>query len=219
MLGINVKKFELNSNTFDKPISILIIGIRGTGKTELIKDMLHKTSILPTIFNADCERNDYSKLTTKNIHYEFTPKIINDISQRKLIDVKLKIADKDVIVFDDIFFDVLPNNHCIDNLFLQNRHYKTSLIISVQHPSSVPITIRENTDYIFILGNTQLDFRKHIYDNYVQVYDSTNQISFSEFCNILDELTLVDKHICLVIDKTLSVSTIQERIFWYKARM
>ena len=52
-------------------------------------------------------------------------------------------------------------------LFMNGRHWKIMLIITMQYPLGVPPNLRPNIAYTFILREPYLTNRKRIYENYI----------------------------------------------------
>ena len=51
-------------------------------------------------------------------------------------------------------------------LFMNGRHWKIMLVITMQYPLGVPPNLRTNIDYAFILRAPYINNRKRIYENY-----------------------------------------------------
>ena len=95
-------------------------------------------------------------------------------------------------------------------LFLNGRHWKLMLIITMQYPLGVPPTLRTNIDYVFILREPYIANRKRIYENYAGMFPT-----FESFCQVMDQCT--ENYECLVINNNVKSNKLQDQVFWYKA--
>jgi hypothetical protein len=95
-------------------------------------------------------------------------------------------------------------------LFMNGRHWKVFLIITMQYPLGIPPTLRTNIDYVFILREPYIANRKRIYENYAGMFPT-----FESFCQVMDQCT--ENYECLVIDNNVKSNKLSDQIFWYKA--
>ena len=95
-------------------------------------------------------------------------------------------------------------------LFMNGRHWKILLIITMQYPLGIPPNLRTNIDYVFILREPYINNRKKIYENYAGMFPT-----FESFCQVMDQCT--ENFECLVINNNAKSNKLQEQIFWYKA--
>ena len=65
------------------------------------------------------------------------------------------------------------------------------------HPINIKQNIISKIDYIFIFNNEFISNRKRLYNLYC--YDI--QISFDNFCLLMDNYTNRDKNDCIIIDR------------------
>ena len=95
-------------------------------------------------------------------------------------------------------------------LFMNGRHWKIMLVITMQYPLGVPPNLRTNIDYTFILREPYLNNRKRIYDNYAGMFST-----FESFCQVMDQCT--ENYECLVVCNNAKSNKLEDQIFWYKA--
>ena len=95
-------------------------------------------------------------------------------------------------------------------LFMNGRHWKVMLIITMQYPLGIPPNLRTNIDYVFILREPYIANRKRIYENYAGMFPT-----FESFCQVMDQCT--ENYECLVINNNSKSNSLKEQIFWYKA--
>ena len=95
-------------------------------------------------------------------------------------------------------------------LFMNGRHWKIMLVITMQYPLGVPPNLRTNIDYTFILREPYITNRKRIYENYAGMFTT-----FESFCQVMDQCT--ENYECLVIANNAKSNKLGDQIFWYKA--
>ena len=229
-MTLELKKFDMNYITFKKeenkgPV-VVLIGRRDTGKSFLVRDLLfhHKDIPLGTVISGTEAGNGfYSNHVPKLfIHEEYNTSIITNILKRqrgvlkevnKQIQMykKSNIDPRAFVILDDCLYD---NGWARDKmmrlLFMNGRHWKIMLIITMQYPLGIPPTLRTNIDYVFILREPYIANRKRIYENYAGMFPT-----FESFCQVMDQCT--ENFECLVINNNVKSNKLQDQIFWYKA--
>tara|TARA_Y100000385_G_C12994785_1_gene594436 strand:- start:125 stop:964 length:840 start_codon:yes stop_codon:yes gene_type:complete len=230
-MTLELKKFSMNAITFKKdenkgPV-VVLIGRRDTGKSFLVRDLLyhHKDIPLGTVISGTEAGNGfYSNHVPKLfIHEEYNSEIIANILKRQKMVLKqvnkqilqykrCQIDPRAFVILDDCLYD---NSWARDKLmrllFMNGRHWKIMLIITMQYPLGIPPTLRTNIDYVFILREPYISNRKRIYDNYAGMFPT-----FESFCQVMDQCT--ENYECLVINNNAKSNRLQDQIFWYKAK-
>ena len=229
-MTLNLKKFDMKRITFLKNESkgpvIVLIGRRDTGKSFLVRDLLFHHVDIPigtVISGTEAGNGFYSSHIPKLfIHDEYNTGIIENILKRqkavikqvnKQIEMykKSSIDARAFVILDDCLYD---NGWARDKmmrlLFMNGRHWKVMLIITMQYPLGIPPTLRTNIDYVFILREPYIANRKRIYENYAGMFPT-----FESFCQVMDQCT--ENYECLVIDNNVKSNQLQEQIFWYHA--
>jgi len=205
---------------------IVLVGKRDTGKTFLIRDLLYHHQDIPigtVISGTEAGNGFYSKIVPKLfIHEEYNSTIIENVLRRqKLI---LKQVNKEIesykrsttdprtfVILDDCLYDnTWSRDKLMRLLFLNGRHWKVMLVISMQYPLGIPPLLRTNIDFVFILRENILNNRKRIWENYASMFPT-----LESFCSVMDQTT--ENYECLVINNNAKSNNIQDQIFWYKA--
>lgn len=223
----DIKRIKFNPNASEGPV-IVMIGKRGTGKSVLVKDLLyhHQDLKLGMIMSGTEQGNGfYSTLAPRVfIHYEYNTSLIETIIQRqkkvlKYIKNELKTKRRSntdgrvFIILDDCLYDqAWTRDKLMRMLFMNGRHWKIMLMITMQYPLGVPPNLRTNIDYTFILRESNLANRKRIWINYAGMCPT-----FEFFCTIMDQCT--ENYECLVIANNAKSNKLEDQIFWYKAKM
>jgi hypothetical protein len=229
-MTLQLKKFDMKSITF-KPDQntgpvIVLIGRRDTGKSFLVRDLLFYHQDIPigtVISGTEAGNGFYSHHVPKLfIHDEYNTAIIENILKRQktvLKQMKKEIESykrstidpRTFVILDDCLFDDRwTRDKMMRLLFMNGRHWKIMLIITMQYPLGIPPTLRTNIDYVFILREPYIANRKRIYENYAGMFPT-----FESFCQVMDQCT--ENYECLVINNNVKSNKLHEQIFWYKA--
>jgi hypothetical protein len=156
------------------------------------------------------------------IHGEYHSVIVENILKRqrcvikqikKEIDTykKSAIDPRTFVIMDDCLYDnTWSRDKLMRLLFMNGRHYKIMLVITMQYPLGIPPTLRTNIDYVFILREPYIANRKRIYENYAGMFPT-----FEAFCQVLDQTT--ENYDCMVINNNAKSNKLQDQVFWYHA--
>jgi hypothetical protein len=229
-MTLDLKKFDMRSISFKynetKGPVITLIGRRDTGKSFLVRDLLYYQQDIPigTVISGTEEGNGfYSKMVPKLfIHNEYNTAIIENILKRQrtvLKQIKREmetykkstIDSRAFVILDDCLFDsIWTRDKMMRLLFMNGRHWKIMLIITMQYPLGMPPVLRTNIDYVFILREPYIANRKRIYENYAGMFPT-----LESFCQVMDQCT--ENYECLVINNNVKSNKLQDQVFWYKA--
>lgn len=229
-MTLELKKFDMKNITFqaneNKGPVVVLIGRRDTGKSFLVRDLLFYKRDIPigTVISGTEEGNGfYGKHVPKLfIHNEYNTAIIENVLKRQkqvLKQVKKEtetykrsnIDPRTFVILDDCLYDNgWTKDKMMRLLFMNGRHWKVMLIITMQYPLGVPPNLRTNIDYVFILREPYIANRKRIYENYAGMFPT-----FESFCQVMDQCT--ENYECLVINNNSKSNKLHDQIFWYKA--
>lgn len=230
MSTLDLKKFDMKSISFKsneaKGPVIVLIGKRDTGKSFLVRDLLYYHQEIPigTVISGTEEGNGFygSMIPKLFIHNEYNTAIIENILKRQrtvLKQVKKEIETykkssidpRAFVILDDCLFDSSwSRDKMMRLLFMNGRHWKVMLVITMQYPLGVPPILRTNIDYVFILRENYIANRKRIYENYAGMFPT-----FESFCQVMDQCT--ENYECLVINNNSKSNKLQDQVYWYKA--
>lgn len=207
------------------PVCVLI-GRRDTGKSFLVRDLLFYQQDIPIgVVVAGTEEGNgfYGKLVPKLfIHTEYSSVIIENILKRQkgvLKQIKKELETKrrstidprTFVILDDCLYDATwTRDKLMRLLFMNGRHWKIMLIITMQYPLGIPPTLRTNIDFVFLLREPYIANRKRIYENYAGMFPT-----FESFCQVMDQCT--ENYECLVINNNSKSNRLNDQVFWYKA--
>ena len=156
------------------------------------------------------------------VHNEYNTAIIENIlkRQRQVLKQMKKevetykrttIDPRAFVILDDCLYDnTWARDKMMRLLFMNGRHWKVMLVITMQYPLGIPPNLRTNIDYVFILRENYIANRKRIYDNYAGMFPT-----FESFCQVMDQCT--ENYECLVIHNNSKSNKLQDQVFWYKA--
>ena len=229
-MNLELKRFDMKNITFKpneaKGPVIVLIGRRDTGKSFLVRDLLYYHQDIPigTVISGTEEGNGfYGKMVPKLfIHNEYNTAIIENILKRQkgvLKQIKREIETfrrstidpRTFVILDDCLYDnTWARDKMMRLLFLNGRHWKVMLLITMQYPLGIPPTLRTNIYYVFILREPYIANRKRIYENYAGMFPT-----FESFSQVMDQCT--ENYECLVINNNSKSNKLQDQVFWYKA--
>ena len=227
---LELKKFDMRNIKFNPdenngPV-VVLIGRRDTGKTYLVRDLLYYHQDIPigtVISGTEAGNGFYSNHVPKLfIHEEYNTAIIENILKRQrtvLKQVKREleaykrsnIDSRAFVILDDCLFDATwTRDKMMRLLFMNGRHWKIMLVITMQYPLGIPPTLRTNIDYVFILREPYIANRRRIWENYAGMFPT-----FESFVQVMDQCT--ENYECLVINNNVKSNKLHDQIFWYKA--
>ncbi len=226
-MTLELKKFDMKSISFkpneNKGPVIVLIGKRDTGKSFLVRDLLFYQQDIPigtVISGTEAGNGFYSEHVPKLfIHEEYNQELIAKILKRQRECLKAiksqpnqtPIDPRTFCILDDCLYDAgWAKDKLMRLLFMNGRHWKIMLIITMQYPLGIPPNLRTNIDYVFILREPYLTNRKRIYENYAGMFPT-----FESFCQVMDQCT--ENYECLVINNNAKTNKLTDMIFWYKA--
>jgi hypothetical protein len=231
-MTLELKKFSMKSIKFDPnqnqgPV-IVLIGRRDTGKSFLVKDLLYYHQDIPVgvvISGTEAGNGFYGSIVPKLfIHDEYNTAIIQNILKRQKVVLKeikkeievykrrtSKIDPRAFVILDDCLYDnSWSRDKMMRLLFMNGRHWKIMLVITMQYPLGIPPNLRTNIDYVFILREPYINNKKRIWENYAGMFPT-----FESFCQVMDQCT--EDYECLVINNNAKSNKLVDQIFWYKA--
>ena len=213
----NENKTEHNKNwpyILDHPYRVLIPGWSGSGKTNLLSNLIENQPDIDNIYlyAKDPYKSKYRYLINKRegvgINHFKDPKAFIEYSN-DMHDVYKNIDDynpdkenKILTIFDDITADMIHNkklNSIVTELFIRGRKLNISLAFITQSYFKVPKDVRLNTSHFFIAKIPNKRELQQIAINH------SSDISTKDFTNIYRECT-AEPYSFLVIDTILASS-------------
>ena len=229
-MTLELKKFNMRDISFrpneNKGPVIVLIGRRDTGKSFLVRDLLFYQQDIPVgtvISGTEAGNSFYSEHIPKLfIHDEYNTSIIENILKRQKTCMKQVIKEmqtykksnidpRTFVILDDCLYDSSwTKDKLMRLLFMNGRHWKILLIITMQYPLGIPPNLRTNIDYVFILREPYMTNRRRIWENYASMFPTLDA-----FNSVMDQTT--ENYECLVINNNAKSNKLNDQIFWYKA--
>ena len=217
-----MKKITFKPNENQDPV-IVLIGRRDTGKVSSKRFIVISSDIPIRPLFLEQKLMDLRKKWCKLfIHDEYNTAIIENILKRQKIDMKKVKKEKEAygrsnidprtfVILDDCLYDnTWARDKLMRLLFMNGRHWKLMLVITMQYPLGVPPNLRTNIDYTFILREPYIANRKRIYENFAGMFPT-----FESFCQVMDQCT--ENYECLVVSNNAKSNKLEDQVFWYKA--
>tara|TARA_B100001142_G_scaffold108755_1_gene110760 strand:- start:2793 stop:3623 length:831 start_codon:yes stop_codon:yes gene_type:complete len=229
-MNLELKKFDMKKIAFDPNTAsgpvIVLIGRRDTGKSYLVRDLLYYHQDIPigtVISGTEAGNGFYGGMVPKLfIHDEYNTAILENIMKRQKMVIKQIKKEKEAygrtnidprafVILDDCLYDnSWAREKLMRMMFMNGRHWKLMLVITMQYPLGVPPNLRTNIDFTFILREPYIANRKRIFENYAGMFPT-----FESFCQVMDQCT--ENYECLVVSNNVKSNKLEDQIFWYKA--
>ena len=230
-MSIELTRFNMEWIKFDKTKShgpvIVFIGRRDTGKSFLVRDLLfyHQNLRRGIVMSGTESIGDgffKNHIPKCMIYDEYNTATIYKLLQNQKQELKRikketeaygrsNIDARTFCILDDCLYDKSwANDKLMRMLFMNGRHWKIMLVITMQYPLGIPPNLRTNIDYVFILRENYKKNRKIIWENYAGMFPT-----FDSFEQVMDQCT--ENYECLVINNNAKSNKLNDQIFWYKA--
>lgn len=225
------KSFQINkfrTNQIEQTDNILIIGMRNTGKSFIIRDLLYninnnnnnlKIPFGTIISTTEGCNQFYEKFIPQILIFdELSVDLLKLLVKRQnLIKNKIEngenIESPSFIVFDDCMYDKESVNNIYYYHLIKNRKiYKNLILTSFQYCINIDDRLKDELDYLFILRESFEKERYKIYSKYCSFIPS-----FDYFNHFMNNCT--NNYECLIIDLKNKHLNWYERIFWYKSEI
>lgn len=233
-MNFQIKKFNMdmivNRCAIDshKSPMIVLIGKKDTGKSFLVKDILHHTQAcfpIGTVISGTEVANPFFQdiVPSKLIHDKYKPDIVMNAIKRQLSVKQTRehekrsrggnsnIDPRAFLILDDCLYDASwIREESTRYIFMNGRHIDMVTLITMQYPLGITPNLRTNIDFVFILRETGIGNRRRIYENFAGMFPT-----FEMFCQFMDQCT--ENYECLVICNGVQSNKLEDQVFWYKA--
>ena len=168
---------------------MVVIGKKDTGKSFLVRDILHTTQRhfpVGTVISATEVANEFFQhmVPSKFIHDKYRPEIVMNVIKRQMNIKQKRNEDKKTrggsssvdprafLILDDCLYDAKSwiNEESTRYVFMNGRHIDLMTIITMQYPLGITPNLRTNVDFVFILRENILGNRRRIYENYAGMF-------------------------------------------------
>lgn len=224
----NVYNFHQFDMSKIKPGSIiLVLGARGTGKTTMILELMYHIRHYPmglmmvgTMDTAD----QYAKHFPSILIYEgWNPEAITKLMQdqeKRMMKLRRKGLDvtripHNFIILDDLLFDFkkVNNDPNMKRLFLNGRHFHTTIIIAAQYAMQITKENRAQVDYVFATYQKTQKYRDQIFEHFDVGFEDS--VSFHAIMTYLTK-----EYRVMVLDTRSNLSpAIEDSVYFVKAKL
>ena len=224
MKVLDFKKFGINS--IQNNSSICMIAKRNSGKSWLVRDIVHNKRDIPVfivIAPTDKLNGFYNKFVPSSfIYHEYDTEILTRLFKRQESVItknknrakhgKPPIDTRVMLIMDDCLASkaVWNKDKNIYELLQNGRHYHITYILTMQYSLGVQPELRSNFDFIFLLGEDFITNQKRLYDHYAGMFDN-----FDIFKKVFIDIT--DNYGCMVLNSQVKSRDITKKVFWYRA--
>lgn len=216
-MHLKLKPFDPSRIKDDKVC--VFVGHRGVGKSFLMRDIMwHKRNIRSGVLMSATEDNTgfwRAHIPDVFIYSGYDPDLVHKIINKQKARAKARgkeAVDPVFVIAEDCMYDkTLAKDKAAREVFMNGRHYKIFLMMTMQYVMSIPPELRSNIDYLFILKENNFANREKLYKQFFGFIP--NLQIFSEVLN----QTTTD-YSALVLDVTSTSNNIEDSVFWYKAR-
>jgi hypothetical protein len=223
-MDIQIRKFD--PKVIDPCRTVVFIAKRGSGKTELMTDILYHQRKIPmgVVMSGTEESNEhYQKHVPDSFIYgKFEPDVVKKvIDHQKKVVRKMTEKEKEnfsdpsksvFILMDDCMYDKkwtrLEDMRCI---FMNGRHYRIFFALTVQYIMDLPPHLRSQIDYVFVLKDNIIENKQKIWKHLFGVFPT-----FDVFNEVFTQCT--EDYGCLVLNNRTTSNKIEDVVFWYKAK-
>lgn len=205
--------------------TIIVVGARGSGKSVAMKDIMYRFHLAGVprcvVFSMTEGANGFFSSFVPSICI-YCPVTIESITsvweQQKVLALKkrLKQIPEDVnirliMILDDIAFDKkLLKCKCLQEIFLNGRHYDCILILSLQYIMSLDVAMRSNADLGVFLADSNGKNRERIFANFANCFDELK--TFNAVFG-----TCTENHEAFLIYRKGKSNSVSDSCFYYKA--
>ncbi|AGF85374.1 packaging ATPase [Moumouvirus goulette] len=226
---MNFNKFTFFEFRLEKMVidpSIVMIAKRGSGKSFITRDIIYHYRHIPggVVIAPTDKMNSFYKYFFPDlyIHYDIKETILTKIleRQRKMIQKQkekkklgIRIDSSGILIMDDCLArkKSWAKDESIMEILMNGRHYKLTYILTMQTPLGITPDLRLNFDYVFLLKEDSAINLKKLYENYASMFPNiyTFEKAFKK---------CTEDYKSMVIDNRKPSDSIQEKVFWFKAK-
>jgi hypothetical protein len=154
--------------------------------------------------------DEYPQNPTTTFHHGLSDVVLSEfVERRKKAVTGASDERRAILVLENCLHrSSVWNNKDMQSLFMNGRHLRTGLLISMQYPMTIPKSLCAIIDYIFLFRDGSC--RKRVYESYARMFPSQ-----AVFDDTMNEYT--SDHGCLVMIKSMGGDRLEDNVFWYKA--
>jgi hypothetical protein len=169
------------------PPTCIIIGTRGKGKSWIARDIMYAVRSTPTgiVISGTEEGNDFYAQFVPHVfvHTEVRLETLKRIVDRQKKKPNKTHLDDVLVVLDDCMYDrSFTRDTVIRGIFMNGRHWKVMLLVTMQYCMDLPPSLRSNIDYVFLARETNPGVIDRLYRNFGAGFNSLG--AFTDALNL-----------------------------------
>lgn len=227
----NLRRLAYNDKGESVNPRIGIIAKSGSGKSYVIRAIMEYMFRMgvgcgSVIAPTDKMNKFYNEFIPEAfIHHEFLIEIIQKFMsrQRKIIEKndqrrakgKKEVDPRAYLIMDDCMSSkhLWIKDPLILSIFNEGRHFQIApFILSMQYSIGIGPELRNNFDFVFLLGEDTYSSRRKLHEHYAGIFPK-----FDLFDQVFSQVT--DNYGCMVLDNRLRSADIKKKVFWFKAHV
>ena len=186
MESIDIRPFTLESiserRADGSPPTCIIVGSRGKGKSWVTRELIHAVRDIRTgiVVSGTEEGNDFytSFVPPVFVHTEIRLATLRNLVAHQKKKQDKKPRDDVLIVLDDCMYDQsFTRDPTLRGIFMNGRHWKIMLVITMQYCMDLPVSLRTNIDYVFLMRETNPAVVERLYKNFGGGFPSLSSFS------------------------------------------
>lgn len=223
-ISIDIKKFEVRG--FKPGNVIMVLGARGCGKSTMVKELMFHlrnydagVMMVGTLDTAA----EFSKHFPDSLIYdEFRGDVINNIivdqerrmRKNQLNGISLGKIPSRFVILDDLGADKSFNSDkSFIKLLMNGRHYRTTIILSLQYVIQLNKSNRCQVDYVFATFEKAAKYRRAIFEEF--------DVGFGDLATFEATMgAIVTDYNVMVLDRRSNMSTkISDSVYYIRAKL
>lgn len=230
---VPVRDFDMNKLRFAKDGKFLnpricIIAKSGSGKSWVIRDILSTMSDIPCgviIAPTDKINKFYDSVFPSSfIHHKYEPEILARLldRQERIMKKNIERHKKGKTLLDNrvilIMDDLQSKKHewiqdpSLISILCEGRHYGITFVLALQYSMAIPPELRSQFNFVCMLAEDNFSNRRKLFEHYAGIFPR-----FEIFDTLFNQLT--DNYGTMILDNSSNLRDLNERIFWYKAKV
>lgn len=211
-----------NSKDLKDNFFMFVVGMRRSGKTTTIKDILFESNkkfdevfLISETASISHDYDDY----VKPVHiFELSEaeQVLNKVEAQQKEQKDPKKRNSVLFILDDVVTS--ENRDTWDKLAFMGRHLKVSVVLLSQSMKAISPMTRKNADYALFSSSRSYDDIEAFLKQYLTGSSSSDSAreSFNEAMTIYNQI-VKEPHQFIVVDNSAQTRKIEEFVFKFKA--
>jgi hypothetical protein len=204
MDAVDIHPFVLESiaerRAAGSPPTCIVVGSRGKGKSWVTRELMHTVRSIQTgiVVSGTEEGNDFysSFVPPVFVHTEVRMHMLKNLVERQKKKRDKTAADDVLVVLDDCMYDKsFARDPVLRGIFMNGRHWKIMLLITMQYCMDLPVSLRTNIDYVFLMRESNPAVVERLYKNFggnfasLAVFSEALRLCTADFgCMVVDNV-------------------------------